>query len=187
VDLPGALKRMAWLVLPPFFGLRLQGGTYMVRLNFSVFISAFAVGLASAIANASVPNSSTQINVQPRAISASGDCSRVCSNIRSRIKASTKLVEAETDLWRQRLGVKTEVITYPQGFSAAEELLRFMTDHFPSHAPGNQAEPQFLVYLMAKCFPEAYVDLDRARLTGLVETLWTAKNLKVEKEISTCK
>jgi hypothetical protein len=124
VDLPGALKRMAWLVLPPFFGLRLQGGTYMVRLNFSVFISAFAVGLASAIANASVPNSSTQINVQPRAISASGDCSRV---------------------------------------------------------------PQFLVYLMAKCFPEAYVDLDRARLTGLVETLWTAKNLKVEKEISTCK
>jgi hypothetical protein len=40
---------------------------------------------------------------------------------------------------------------------------------------------------MGKCFPEAYIDPDRARLHGLVDTIWVAENMKVEKELTTCK
>jgi hypothetical protein len=163
----------------------------MQTLSSRLIVAALALtaftSLVTSIARGSIPSASTQINVRPKPISASGECVRVCGDIRQRMKTASKQVDAENDLWRQRLNVKSDVITYPQGFSAAEELLKFMTDHYPSRAPGNQADPQFLAYLMAKCFPEAYVDLDRASLKGLVGTIWTAKNLKVEKEISSCK
>lgn len=152
---------------------------------------AFSVVLALQIlstAQGAIQNSS-QLAVQPPARPQSGfnDCARVCGGIRAKLKSRSKDVTAENEIWRQRLGVKSEIVTYPQGFSAAEELLRFMAEHYPMRAPGNQAAPEFLSYLMAKCFPDAYVDLDRARLTGLVETIWTAKNLKVEKDIAQCK
>jgi hypothetical protein len=156
--------------------------------NLFFALAALSFVLTSTITvKAAVSSSASAIMMQPRPISASGECARVCGDIRARMKTSAKQVEAETDLWRQRLGVKSDVITYPQGFSAAEELLKFMSNHYPSRAPGNQAEPQFLAYLMAKCFPETYVDLDRASLNGLVGTMWSAKNLKIEKEISSCR
>jgi len=73
--------------------------------------------------------------------------------------------------------------------SAAEGLLEFMVRHFrlsQDRGPRSQLNPAFLTYMMLKCFPEAYQDQTHARMSKLVDTLWTAQHMNIEKDISTC-
>lgn len=111
----------------------------------------------------------------------------VCADLKKKLKANSKKVEAELERWQQRLGVKGDIVRYDEGYSAAEELLRFMVTHYRLQGLGSQMEPAFLTYMMMKCFPEAHVDQNHARMSKLVETIWTAKHLQVEKSIATCK
>ena len=154
--------------------------------------------LTTQVALASVnPNSTPTTGV--KAASASGaaalaapgeDCSRVCDGLRNKLKSNSRSIDAEYQMWQMRLGVKTDVIRYPQGFSAAEELLHFMSTYYVTKAPANQMDAAFLTFLMGKCFPETYIDTDRARLSGLVDTIWLAENVRLTKaqnELSTCR
>ncbi len=120
-------------------------------------------------------------------IASESDCVKVCTSIRNRLHANSKQVNAEYKLWQERLAVTADVIRFPQGFSAAEELLRFMSTYYVTKAPDNQMQPTFLAYEMGKCFPEAYIDVDRARLSGLVDTIWVAQNMKIAGALSNCK
>ena len=116
-----------------------------------------------------------------------GECIQVCGHVRAKLKADTKLVDEEYKQWQERLGVKGDVVRFDQGYSAAEELFRFMSSYYRRQAPGQQMEPTFLAYMMSKCFPETYIDASRARMSGLVDTIWAAENLHVEQQLNTCK
>lgn len=129
-------------------------------------------GVASQIANPGF--------VQP-------ECSMVCGDLKKKLKANSRNVEVELARWQQRLGLKHDVVRYDDGLSAAEELLHFMATHYRVKPIGNQMNPAFLTYMMMKCFPEAHVDQTHARMSKLVDTLWVAKNLPIEKSIATCK
>lgn len=115
------------------------------------------------------------------------DCAQVCNDMRGRIKKNALQFDQEYKQWQERLGLKSDIVRLDQGYSAAEELLRFMSSYYRRHAPGQQMEPPFLVYVMSKCFPEAYIDNSRARMSGLVATVWAAEHLKIERKINTCK
>lgn len=115
------------------------------------------------------------------------DCARVCGDVRAQLKANAKQVDTSYRQWQARLGLKGDVVTYAQGFSAAEELLRFMSSYYKLSAPGNQSQPTFLAYMMGKCFPETHVDPTHAKMSGLVNTIWAAEHLKIETSLNTCK
>jgi hypothetical protein len=115
------------------------------------------------------------------------ECSTVCGDLKKKLKANSRKVEIEHARWQQRLGLKHDVVRYDDGLSAAEELLHFMATHYRVRPIGNQMNPAFLTYMMLKCFPEAHVDQTHARMSKLVDTLWVAKNLSIEKSIASCK
>lgn len=115
------------------------------------------------------------------------ECAQVCSGVKAKLKANARQVEYEYKQWQERLGVKSDIVRFDQGYSAAEELLRFMSTYYRRQAPGQQMEPTFLAYVMTKCFPETYVDPSRARMDGLVDTMWAAEHLKIENQMNSCK
>lgn len=115
------------------------------------------------------------------------DCSKVCSDVRASLKSNSKQVEVAYKQWQERLGLKGDVVRYEQGFSAAEEMLKFMSTYYKIQAPGNQMEPTFLAYMMGKCFPESYIDVSHAKMSGLVDTIWAAEHIKIESRLNTCK
>lgn len=134
-----------------------------------------------------------------RAAISQPECSKVCASARSQSKSHAKKIDREYQQWRQRLGLKQEsdVVRYdtdltgeadtrPQQ-SAAEHLLKFMSRYMPAGTPGTQDNPDFLAYMMAKCFPEAEVDSSHARLSTLAETVWVAGNVKIEKNLTICR
>ena len=115
------------------------------------------------------------------------DCKQVCGDVRTKLKHDSKDVKNEYERWKERLSLKSDTVTYLRGYSAAEELLKYMSTYYETKAPENQMDPQFLSYLMGKCFPETFVDVDRAKLSGLVDTIYAAKNLPLEKKLNSCK
>jgi len=115
------------------------------------------------------------------------ECSTICGDLKRKLKANSRKVDAELARWQQRLGLKHDIVRYDYGLSAAEELLHFMATHYRVKPIGNQMNPSFLTYMLMKCFPEVHVDQTHARLSKLVDTLWLAKNLSIEKNIATCK
>ena len=136
-----------------------------------------------------VPSGSGRLSLTATAelIASSGDCNKVCSQVRARILNQKPAVAEEYKIWKERLGVKGDTIMYLRGYSATEELLKFMSSYYVTRAPEGQMEPAFLTNLMGKCFPKSFVDIDHARLSGLVDTVWAAKTLRVEKAINSCK
>ncbi len=120
-------------------------------------------------------------------LAAQPDCAAVCARAQRHVQKQSKDIEIELKLWESRLGLKGDVVRYSYGSSAAEELLRFMAPYYIKGSPANSMDPGFLTYLMVRCFPEGYIDLDYARMSSLVKTTWVAKTLKIEKDLFTCK
>lgn len=143
---------------------------------------------------ATSPVSAVTRSSAPPSSSSQLACERVCSRIKSRLAANKSSVQTEYKQWQERLGVKKDqdIVTYDrteQEVSAAEALLEFMVRHFRPHqerGPRTQMNPSFLTYMMLKCFPEAYEDQTHARMSKLVDTIWTARNMNIEKDISSC-
>jgi hypothetical protein len=153
--------------------------------RFSFSLAAVAVAMTGLVLSSRAP---AAIGPQgPAQVGAQGDCVQVCGEVNAKLKRNKKLVDEEYKQWQERLGVKGDVIRFDQGLSAAEELLRFMSTYYRRQAPGQQMEPTFLAYMMSKCFPETYIDASRARMSGLVDTIWAAENLHIEQQINTCK
>ena len=50
----------------------------------------------------------TQLDQNATAQSAIGDCTKVCGDVKSKIKANGKKVEEEYRQWQERLGIKSE-------------------------------------------------------------------------------
>lgn len=162
-----------------------------------LFITTLLILASHAVAFASLPSQSLPVAPSaPQAPLAPGqlECARVCARIKSKLDANKSLIQNEYRQWQERLGVKKDqdVVTYDrseQDMSAAEGLLEFMVRHFrPSQerGPRSQMNPQFLTYMMLKCFPEAYQDQTHARMSKIVDTLWTAQHVNIEKDISSC-
>lgn len=149
----------------------------------SKFALTFAIFILVLNASASIPNKP----LDPFTVKGSGECRKVCAEIRVKVSSEKKSVAGEYNIWRERLGVKGDTVTYLKGYSAAEELLKFMSNYYVTKSPERQMDPAFLAYFMGKCFPESFVDVDHAKLSGLVDTIWAAKNLKIEKSVNSCK
>lgn len=113
-------------------------------------------------------------------------CNKVCAEIRAFLRRDANNVKTEYERWMERLALKGDIVTYHGGESAAHGLLRFMANDYVTRAPENQMTMEFLDSLMNKCFPDAIVDIDRARMSELVNILWAAKNLMIEKKMNAC-
>lgn len=113
-------------------------------------------------------------------------CKRVCAEIRAFLRRDAANVRTEYERWMERLALKGDIVTYHGGESAALGLLRFMANDYVTRAPENQMTMEFLDSLMNKCFPDAIVDIDRTRMSELVNILWAAKSLVLEKKINSC-
>ena len=138
--------------------------------------------LGSAVASAAIPSNTLELSARD-----ARDCKKVCAQVQQRVKGAKRDVSTEYKIWRERLGVKGDTVMYLRGYSAAEELLKFMSAYYVTRAPEGQMDPTFLAYFMGKCFPEAFVDIDHANLSGLVDTVWAAKNLRLAKVVNSCK
>lgn len=113
-------------------------------------------------------------------------CKKVCADIKTFLRRDAQNVKIEYERWMDRLGLKADIVIYHRDESAAHGLLRFMSNDYVTRAPENQMTMEFLESLMNKCFPEAVVDIDRARMSELVNILWASKNLVLEKKIDSC-
>ncbi len=122
---------------------------------------------------------------EPR-IGVGESCPKVCADIKAFIRRDARNVELEYERWMERLGLKGDIVIYPREESAALRLLRYMANDYVTRAPENQMSIEFLAELMNKCFPEAVVDEERARMSALVQILWAANKLQIEKQIYLC-
>lgn len=155
--------------------------SHLISLKYRIFFLALLFIGFSSVGHAETADEMPANVVRPQA------CERICGEIEAFLKRDFRNIKIEVERWSERLSLKSDVVTYLRGETAAEGLLKFMARSYVARAPENQMEIEFLTLLMNKCFPQAIVDIDSARLSELVKILWAAKSLDIKERIHSCK
>ena len=113
-------------------------------------------------------------------------CQQVCKKAQDKARADKKEVGLEKELWELRWNLNGDVVRYPSDFSAAEELLALISN-FYSKRSARDVSTETMTLLMAKCFPEGYVNKEYARLPEIAKTVHVTKSLDIAKDLYQCK